>query len=82
MEREQTFYDHPKREIEEILDDLALKGELKQRKEILKYIKKQDAELAHMERRLIDMSSMVVIMTVGALTRMITTRLINRYISE
>ena len=82
MEREQSFYDNPKREIEEILDELAMKGELKERKEILKCIKKQDAELAHMERKLIDMSAMLVIMTVGALTRVFTSRMMNKYISN
>ena len=80
MEREQSFYDNPKREIEEILDELALKGELKERKEILKYISKQDSELAGMERRLMDMSAMLLIMTVGALTRVLTTRMLNKYI--
>ena len=80
MEREQSFYDNPKREIEEILDELAIKGELKERKEILKYISKQDPELANMERRLMDMSAMILIMTVGALTRVITNRMLNKYI--
>ena len=80
MEREQSFYDNPKREIEEILDELAIKGELKERKEILKYISKQDPELANMERRLMDMSAMILIMTVGALTRVFTNRMLNKYI--
>ena len=80
MEREQSFYDNPKREIEEILDELAIKGELKERKEILKYISKQDPELANTERRLMDMSAMILIMTVGALTRVFTNRMLNKYI--
>ena len=79
MEREIQFNANPKKEIEAMLDELAHKGEHKTRGEILKSIKKQDEELAQMERRLMDLTTSLVVMTIGALTRYVTARMINKY---
>ena len=80
MERELQLNANPKKEIEDMLDELAMKGEHKTRGEILKSIKKQDEELAYLERRLMDLSVMIIVMGVGAITRYITGKMILKYL--
>ena len=69
-----------KREIEQMLTEMAANGERRKVKEIRKLIDKQDEELAPMERKLIEVWMQLAIMVFGRVTWYATNKMITRYL--
>ena len=82
MERDiqPDFGVNAKKEIEDLLDELAIKKEYKVRSEILKSINKQDEELAQMERQLLNVSMRLTVMCIGRTAWWIAGKMIYKYL--
>ena len=71
-----------KKEIQQILDDLELKGEISTAREIKRKIRDEEPELSKMERQLINLTFMCFGVCVSMIARRMTARLLENAFAQ